>query len=171
MLESNVVISIWGQECQDGTYSAPIELVTEGVLRQEQDTYVLSYQESEVTGMAGTLTTFQIAPQCVTLLRVGEYNSQMVFEEGRRHMSLYETPYGQLSFGIHTRKMRFAMDDKGGEIEIGYNLEINHRLASTHDFHIRVREKHPGMSIPPNAHNTHMAQTAKSTKSTEAEKE
>lgn len=60
------------------------ELVTEGRLEQDGNSYTLSYQESELTGLEGTLTTFQVEPDRVTLLRVGEFNSQMVFQEGRR---------------------------------------------------------------------------------------
>jgi len=143
MSEKNVIILIRGRQSFEGAPSEPVELVTEGILRQEKDTYVLSYQESEVTGLAGTLTTFQVEPQCVTLLRVGEFNSQMVFEEGRRHMSLYNTPYGELAMGIRTRRMRWSLNEAGGEIDIDYDVEIDHQVTGVHTFQIRVQERQP----------------------------
>lgn len=143
---NNVIISIRGKQTFQGAPDEPVELITEGLLRREGEGYALSYQESEVTGMAGTLTTFQIEPQRITLLRVGQYNSEMVFQAGRRHLSLYETPYGSLSMGIDTRRLRAALSEKGGSIEIDYNIEIDHQLAGSHAFRIRVRQK-PG-SIP-----------------------
>ena len=92
-------------------------------------------------GWAGTLTTFQVEPDCITLLRMGEFNSQMVFQSGRRHFSMYDTPYGALSISVNTRKMRAALDDHGGQIEIDYAIEIDHAVAGENAFHIDVREK------------------------------
>ena len=147
MIENNVIISIQGrQDLEDGEPET-IELVTEGILAREDGGYTLSYQESELTGMKGTLTTFQVEKDCITLMRIGEFNSQMVFQEGQRHLSVYDTPYGSLSVGIHTRKMRSTLGEKGGNIDIDYKIEIDHKVAGVNGFHINVREKKPG-SIP-----------------------
>ena len=99
-MEKDVIISIKGQQSGAGANEEPIELVTAGKLEPlGGKCYTLSYQESEVTGFVGTLTTIQVEPSRVTLQRIGAVNSQMVFEEGRRHLSMYDTPYGALSVG------------------------------------------------------------------------
>ena len=143
-MENNVIISIRGKQSFEDQEPEVIELVTEGRLSLDgEDGYTLSYQESELTGLEGTLTTFQIEPERVTLLRVGEVNSQMVFEEGRRHLSMYDTPYGALSIGVNTRRMRSDLSASGGSIEIDYAIEIDHALAGQNLFRIQVREKGP----------------------------
>lgn len=143
-MDKSVIISIKGKQSYEDVEDETIELVTEGLLNKEgEGEYTLSYQESELTGLEGTLTTFQVEPGCITLLRMGEVNSQMVFQPGRRHFSLYETPYGALSVGINTRKMRANLDERGGEIEIDYAIEIDHAVAGENMFHIDVREKEP----------------------------
>lgn len=144
MPENNVIISIHSQQTFEGMETETMELVTEGRLQQEKDTYTLSYQESETTGLGSTLTTFQIEKDCITLLRVGEVNSQMVFQEGRRHLSVYETPYGNLSLGVKTHRIRKQLDQRGGEIKIDYRIEIDHQVAGMHLFQIQVREKKLG---------------------------
>ena len=143
-MENNVIISIQGKQSFQAQEDDTIELVTEGCLSPDgDDSYTLSYQESPLTGLEGTLTTFQIEPGRVTLLRVGEVNSQMVFEEGRRHLSMYDTPYGALSIGVNTRRMRNELGTNGGSIEIDYAIEIDHALAGQNLFRIQVREKGP----------------------------
>lgn len=142
-MDKSVIISIKGKQSFEGVEDEVTELVTEGLLAKEGDgEYTISYQESELTGLEGTLTTFQIEDGRVILMRVGEYNSQMVFEEGRRHLSMYETPYGALSIGVNTRKMRASMGDAGGDIMIDYAIEIDHAVAGQNLFQINVREKH-----------------------------
>ena len=143
-MENNVIISIQGKQSFQAQEDDTIELVTEGCLEPDGDEgYTLTYQESQLTGLEGTLTTFQIEPDRVTLLRVGEVNSQMVFEEGRRHLSMYDTPYGALSIGVNTRRMRSDLSASGGSIEIDYAIEIDHALAGQNLFRIQVREKVP----------------------------
>ena len=144
-MEKDVIISIQGLQHYAGMDSDNIELVTEGKLEDAEGALRLSYQESELTGLEGTLTTFQIEQGRITLMRVGEYNSQMVFEEGRRHLSMYNTPYGALSIGVNTQKMRSAIAAAGGEIEISYALEIDHAVAGENLFQIKVREKGRGL--------------------------
>ena len=146
-MENNVIISIRGEQSFEDQEPEVIELVTEGRLEREGNSYTLSYQESELTGMEGTLTTFQIEPERVTLMRVGEYSSQMVFQMGRRHMSLYNTPHGSMTIGVNTRHLLADLTDHGGEIEIDYAIEIDHALAGRNIFQIKVQESPGTLSL------------------------
>lgn len=139
-MEKDVIISIKGVQRYENADPDTMELVTEGRLEREGNSYTLSYQESELTGLEGTLTTFQIEPERVTLMRVGEFNSQMVFQEGRRHMSMYNTPYGTMSIGVNTRHLTAQVGESGGDIEIDYAIEIDHTVAGRNVFQINVRE-------------------------------
>ena len=79
-MDKSVIISIKGKQSYENVEDETIELVTEGLLAKEgEGAYTLSYQESELTGLEGTLTTFQIEDGRITLMRHGEVNSQMVF--------------------------------------------------------------------------------------------
>ena len=143
-MENNVIISIKGLQSFVGMEADAVELVTEGRLEQDgAECFILSYQESELTGLEGTLTTFQIEPERITLLRVGEFNSQMVFQAGRQHLSLYDTPYGALSVGVRTKRLHSRLDPSGGNIEIGYAIEIDHTAAGENHFRIQVKQKPP----------------------------
>ena len=125
-----------------------MELITEGRLIDcGEEGYTLTYQESELTGLEGTLTTFQVEPDRVTLLRVGEFNSQMVFQEGRRHLAMYNTPYGSMTIGVNTRHLTAQVGESGGDIEIDYAIEIDHTVAGRNVFQIKIKEAAPGCSL------------------------
>ena len=94
--------------------------------------------------MEGTTTVFQVEPEKVTLLRLGSVQSEMVFEEGRRHMSMYNTPYGAIEIGINTSHLMADLHDRGGDIEIDYAIEVDHALAGRNIFQINVKEA-PGL--------------------------
>ena len=143
-MEKDVVISIKGIQKYEDTDPDVIELVTAGRLTRVGESYTLSYQESELTGLEGTLTTIQVDGEQVTLMRVGEFTSQMVFQEGRRHLSMYNTPYGAMAIGVNTRHLLADLTDQGGDIEIDYAIEIDHTLAGRNVFQIKVSENQGG---------------------------
>ena len=140
-MDKSVIISIRGTQTLDDNPPETVELITEGRLIDcGEEGYTLTYQESELTGLEGTLTTFQVEPDRVTLLRVGEFNSQMVFQEGRRHLAMYNTPYGSMTIGVNTRHLQADLTECGGDIEIDYAIEIDHTVAGRNVFQINVRE-------------------------------
>ena len=142
-MEKSVILSIRGQQTTDDTNSPDvIELVTEGTLTgHDNGNYTLRYQESELTGLDGTQTTIQVEGGSVSILREGQVNSQMVFEEGRRHLTMYNTPYGAMTLGVNTRRMKVDLDETGGSIEIDYALEVDHAVAGENLFSIYVRTR------------------------------
>ena len=144
-MEKEVVISIKGMQKYEGALPDVIELVTEGRLVREGGSYTLSYHECELTGLEGTLTTIQVDGEQVTLMRMGEVNSQLVFQEGRRHLSMYNTPYGAMTIGVNTRHLLAELTDQGGDIEVDYSVEVDHAIAGRNVFRINVKEAEGGL--------------------------
>ena len=137
-----VLLSIRGEQYFDGIDPDETELMTEGTMVLTEDGMVLSYEESELTGMEGTTTTFEVKGPRVTLTRSGAVNSQMVFEEGWQHTSLYETPFGELSVDIQTSELKHNLSERGGLMEIKYSIAVEHTVTGRNCFKIRVRRKH-----------------------------
>lgn len=140
-MEENVIISIRGSQLYEGQEADMTELVTEGVLRTAPgEGYTITYHETELTGLAGTTTSLHIEGPRVTLLREGSINSQMVFEVGRKHLSMYETPYGSLAIGIDTRRMKNTLNASGGDLEIDYAIEVDNLLAGKSLLQLSVKK-------------------------------
>ena len=128
-----VLLFIRGEQYFDDVDPDATELTEKGLL--------LTYQETALTGMEGTTTTFEVSGPQVILRRVGSVNSQMVFEEGRQHTSLYETPYGELSVDIQTSALRHNLSERGGLLEIKYSIAVEHTVTGRNSFKIRVKRK------------------------------
>ena len=137
-----VMLSIRGEQYFDGIDPDAQELMTEGTMTLTEDGMVLAYQETALTGMEGTTTRFQVQGPRVILTRSGTVNSQMVFEEGRQHTSLYETPFGELSVDIQTSVLKHSLTERGGLMEIKYSIAVEHTVTGRNCFKIRVRRKH-----------------------------
>ena len=136
-----VLLSIRGEQYFDDVDPDATELMTEGTLELTEDGLRLVYEETALTGMEGTTTVFEVSGPRVTLTRQGCVNSQMIFEEGRQHTSLYETPFGELTVDIQTSLLRHNLTERGGVMEIKYSIAVEHTVTGRNCFKIRVKRK------------------------------
>ena len=116
--------------------------MTEGVLEDQGDAWVLSYEESELTGMAGVTTTFIVEPDKVSLKRTGKLNSHMVFQEGVVHESLYQVEFGALMISVCASRVMADICPDGGMIDLVYAIELEQTAAGTIDYHLDIRPKY-----------------------------
>lgn len=142
MIEKEVIIFVRGEQYYDGADPDGTELMTEGTMTIADDgEIVLAYQETELTGMEGTTTRFIVRDDMVTLTRSGTINSQMIFQQGKQHSSLYSTPWGVLMVDVATSKLLHRIDEHGGLMNIQYTIAVEHQVTGRNQFKIRVREK------------------------------
>ena len=70
-MKKAVLLSIQGQQNYSEQEPETVELVTEGVLERCGEGWKLTYEDSDLTGLKGVTTTFQVEPGQVTLSRKG----------------------------------------------------------------------------------------------------
>lgn len=136
----DATISIEGRQLFEGAGEDAIELVTGGEFRRKKDVYYISYDESKLTGLDKTRTTIEVSVERVVLNRTGDYPMQIIFEKGKRHLSLYDTEEGALTIAVNTRDLKNGITDRGGTLEIDYAIEIDHALSGINLFRLDVRE-------------------------------
>jgi uncharacterized beta-barrel protein YwiB (DUF1934 family) len=139
-MDKDVIISLKGSQTNSNKETSVLELVTEGKYYKVGETYLITYDESEMTGMEGTTTTLKVSDGVVTLSRSGSINSIFMFQQGQKHLSHYDTEYGSFTIGVVTNEMNIDVDDSGGEISVDYQLEFDNNKYGYNDFHMLIRE-------------------------------
>ena len=134
-----VKLSIVGKQYYDGQDPDVIELVTEGTLEHEKNVWEITYEESDLTGLAGVTTAFRIGPRGVALKRTGRLQSQMIFREGVRHESLYQMEFGALMIAAQAQKIHSDLTEEGGTVDITYTIEIENAASGTVEYHLDVK--------------------------------
>ena len=140
-MKQAVVLSIRGRQAYPEQEPEIIELVTEGWMEFRNGGWDISYEESELTGLAGVTTTFRVEPGRVMLDRKGALNSQMVFEEGVSHDSLYQMPFGALMLTVKATFVYYDIVSDGGTIDLTYQISIENTEAGVIDYHLDIRAK------------------------------
>ena len=115
-----------------------IELVTEGTLEHRNDVWEVSYEESDLTGLEGVTTIFKVSKRGATVRRTGKLTSVMIFREGIRHESLYQSEVGTFMVCVTAQKIACDMSESGGTIDITYTIEIEHTAIGKVEYHLEI---------------------------------
>ena len=102
-------------------------VTSEAKLIFEDGTVTLLYDDNELFDGENTKTSISFSksdPEVLTLIRDGNISSAMVFEKGKRHISVYNTPFMPFELCIHTLKVKNNLL-RTGVIELDYVIEIH----------------------------------------------
>ena len=127
-METNVLLTIEGQQWRVDDKPQSVRLITEGHLYRRDQTWFVVYDESGATGMEGTKTTLQVSDDgTVSLIRSGSHDMSLTFSAGNRHITRMGTPYGDLDVEVYTSLVQSQISEAGGSIHLGYTIDFNHR--------------------------------------------
>lgn len=103
----------------------------------------LSIQFSE--GGGAVITTVDVFDdQIVSVNRIGEVNSHMVFDDGKAHLCICNTGFFPLQMRVRTKSLKNSLTFEGGKLEIDYSVEIAGNLAEKNKLSFSVS---PDISI------------------------
>ena len=139
-MKKKVMLSIRGLQNYAEQEPDTIELVTEGTMEFRDNGWDICYEESELTGLTGVTTTFRIEGDTITLTRSGGLASQMVFQQGVFHDSLYQTEFGfAMMITVCASKVNWQLSEAGGMIDLSYSIEIEQSTAGVIDYHLDIK--------------------------------
>lgn len=141
MIEKKVLLTISSIQRFQSEEPETTKLVTEGEMRIDGDAVLLSYEETELTGLTGTRTSFCIGRDSVTLKRTGSIESKMTFVVGHEDHSLYDTGFGALMIAVRAEEICSDIGENGGTLRVVYSIVIEEETAGMIEYRIEVRPK------------------------------
>ena len=117
------------------------EMSVAGTLTCEEDKSIIEYVENnEETGPEETTITV-FGNDTVSIVRNGQFSSEMMVEKNNRHLTFYRTPYGELTMGIYGNQVEWSKDDTGAVLKMRYSLDFNNGFVSENTMKIYIEEK------------------------------
>jgi len=127
---------------EDGGAPEPqtIDINTVGKRERSEGRLKISYEETEATGMDGSVTAITFLtdqPEVVSMIREGAVSTALVFEEGKRHHCLYQTPFMPFEICVRTIKVENRLMEDG-YLALDYVIEIRGAKAERTKFRMEV---------------------------------
>lgn len=116
---------------ENGEKEQPIKLMCRGKMRPTSDGCMVRYQEvqQEDANCAPMVQDVILNIQSgaeprVTMTRLGEYGTTMVFVKDRRFEGAYHTPYGDLGLALYAMQVQCRVNEDHGSVHLEYQLDM-----------------------------------------------
>ena len=122
-----------------------IEVVTPASYYCRGGKHYILYDEV-MEGMPGTIKNrIKITgTDSVEIVKSGLSSSHMIFEKNRENLTYYRTPYGQMLVGVNTRNMEVSVEDDRINVQVDYELDVNHEPLADCKIRLDIVSKNSG---------------------------
>ncbi len=127
---NDIMIKIKGSRFVGDSLEEEMEFVSDGTtFCKDGDRYFL-YDESEFSGFSGCKTSLKISDGKIRMRRLcsseGDFKADLVFEQGKRFVSKYMTPFGELDMEVLTSSIENNISPEGlGTITLDYDVSLH----------------------------------------------
>lgn len=125
-MNKEVLIHVRGlQMMETDDEQEPIELVVPGQYYFRNGNHYLRYEEMMDDSAETTVNYIKMSPNGVEVRKQGQVNVHMVFEQGKKNKTFYNTPYGTLQMGIAATGLELKESEDGIQMKVDYALDMN----------------------------------------------
>ena len=129
-MDRNVMLTISGLHSGETDDNGNVETKVRAEYFKRNESHYLLYEEKEEGFKQTSQNRIKFRGNMLELTRQGLLNTHMVFEENKRHMTPYQTPYGQMLLGIHTKKVDMQEQENCIRVVVEYTLEADETYLS-----------------------------------------
>ena len=138
-MNKDVWVSVAGLQFSGSGEEEKIEILTPGSYYRKKDHHYVLYEEVVEGSDEITKNTVKFDGDMLTISKRGFTNVEMIFEENKRNMTNYVTPYGSLLVGIDTDRIDIREGDDIINIDIDYALDVNYEHLANCKIKMEIR--------------------------------
>ena len=141
-MTKDVLISLRGlQFDQSDTDAEKIETIMPGSYYEKNGNHYVLFDEV-MEGITGPVKNrIKFGEHVLELTRSGAVNVHMIFEENRKNMTSYNTPYGNILIGIDTRKIHITQESERIAVDVDYARDVNYEYLADCRIVLDIRSK------------------------------
>ena len=136
-MKKDILLTLKDAHTIDGSREA-YEMTTHGTFDGDDNNYTIEYDE-QYDDLQGCHTVLTVTERrCVSIVRSGSYNTELMIERGKRHNCEYATPHGSFLIGISAQKVKSTVTDGKGTLELRYTIDFYGGVASENEMIITL---------------------------------
>lgn len=119
--KENATITLVSRQAA-GDEKEKMEFTTSGGFYERDGKFYITYEEHSDMGMGNSRVLLKAEPGMVTMRRMGDFGTVMVYKEGEATEFVYRVPYGEMSMKIKTLDIENLLNADGGRLKFSYLL-------------------------------------------------
>lgn len=137
-MTKDVLVTVKGSQfMSNGTDD--IEIVVPGNYYKKNNKHYVIYEELIDGSSSMTKNRLKFDDKNFNLVRTGAVNVNMLFEENKRNISSYMTPFGELMVGFDVKKINVEETDNIINVGINYDLDVNYERMGNCNIEMSIK--------------------------------
>lgn len=140
-MTKDIILKISGLQLvpQDG--EEQLEVITAGSYFQRDGKHYIKYDEVTEGFSGSTSNLIKINGDTLEVTKRGLTNAHMIFQENKKNMTYYGTPFGNLLVGISATNVDVREDENKIQVEVNYALEVNYEHLADCTIHMNIQPR------------------------------
>lgn len=141
----DVLLSIRGLQFEGDNDANDLETITAAEYFKKNDSHYVIYEEATEGFRDTTKNIIKWNGETLELTKRGLVNVHMIFEEKKKNMTDYRTPFGSILIGIDTKQIQVSETEERISVDVDYALGINYEHLADCKISMNVRPMERGL--------------------------
>ena len=107
---------------RQGDEKDEISFDTLGGYYERDEKFYITYSEHKDMGMGDSRIVLKVEPDTITMRRMGDFATVMVYKKNEITEFIYRVPFGELNLKIKTLDIKNELTATGGKLQFCYDL-------------------------------------------------
>ena len=140
-MTKDILLRIKGLQALIEDEKEQIEIITVGKYFLKNGKHYIKYSEV-LEGFDGTIENLiKVDKSSVEVTKRGITNVHMIFEENKKNMTYYDTPFGNLLVGISATDIAVDEREEAIDIKVDYALDVNYEHLADCSIYMNIQSK------------------------------
>lgn len=150
-MTKEVFLSLKGLQMENGEGAGALETITSADYYQKNDSHYVIYEEMTEGFLEKTRNMLKFHDSGLEVTKKGLINVHMVFEENKKNMTSYMTPYGNILIGIDTESILLEENEEQIKLLVDYSLDANYQHLADCKIELALWPRERGIHVIPEA--------------------
>lgn len=147
-MEKEVLLALKGlQFTMDEEGAQALETITPAEYYKKNNSHYVIYDEVTEGFEDSTKNIIKFSDSQMEVTKRGLVNVHMIFEEKKKNMTSYITPFGNIMIGIDTDKVDIKEDQDRIKVNVAYSLEANYEHMADCRIEMNIRPREEGLKL------------------------
>ena len=146
-MTKEVLLSLKGLQMEQSEDAGEIETITPANYYQKNGSHYIVYDEMTEGYTDTTRNIIRFHDSYVEVFKKGLVNVRMIFEENKKNITSYLTPYGNILIGVDTESISVEEKENQIRVQVAYTLEANYQYLADCKIEMELRPRKEGIRL------------------------
>ena len=140
-MTKDVLLAIKGMQFDASAEESDVETITAAEYYEKGNSHYVIFDEATEGTEQNTHNIIKFRDNSLEVTKRGLVNVHMIFEENKKNLTNYSTPFGDILIGIDAKKITVKDEEKTIHINVDYTLEANYEFLADCQISMEISER------------------------------